>query len=223
MANKTLLDAVNQILLRVNVIAGNAGVLTSLTDSARQHDIDVSVQVINEGIDELYSASGKTLPGEGAESTLTLATGTREYTLASDVVVLHFPMIDRTNTQYLFQWESSYDDFLLLDPQQLYTGLPRWGMISPITNKLRVDRAPDAGSNGKIYTYEYDKNLAMATATDLVPFDDITFRAMVPTWVQLYKREMRNEFDAALYQTNIGRASRTVTEVKARTHYDPRG
>jgi len=219
---KQLLDAVNQILLRVNVNAGNASALTSLTDSSRQHNIDVSVQVINEGMDELYTACNKSLPNEQTEATITLATGLREYALAADLITLMWPFIDRTNAQYLYEFGEGYNRLLFLDPQQTSVGLPIWGVISPINGKLRVDRACDAASNGRVYTYEYEKNLALVNATDPVPFTDATFRAMVPAWVQLYKREMRNEFDQALFAQSIGRASRLVTEQKARTDYDPR-
>lgn len=219
----TLLDAVNEMLKRVRVIdTGNTGLLASLTNSSTQHNIDVAVQVVNEGIDELYSAIGKSMPGQSAESTITLATGSREYTLASDLITIKWPMVDRTNTQYLFQWEDSYEGLLAVDPQQTQTGLPIWGMISPINSKLRVDRQCDTASNGRIYTYEYEKNTALVNATDAIPFNDACFRAMVPAWVQLYKREERNEFDQPLFQQAIGRASRFVSEEKPSNSYSPR-
>ena len=219
----TLLDAVNETLKRVRVVdTGNTGLLASLTNSSVQHNIDVAVQVINEGVDELYSAIGKSMPGQSAESTITLATGSREYTLASDLVTLKWPMVDRTNTQYLWQWEDTYEDLLALDPQQNQTGLPIWGMVSPINSKLRVDRACDTASNGRIYTYEYEKNTVLVNAADAIPFNDACFRAMVPAWVQLYKREERNEFDQALFMQSIGRASRFVVEEKPRDSYSAR-
>ena len=219
----TLLDGVNETLKRVNVIAGNAQLLTSLTSSSIQHNIDITVQVINEGLDELYSACRKSLPLEQKEATITLVTGQREYPLASDMMTLDWPMIDRVNTQYLWEYEEGYNALLLLDPQQLYTGLPIWGVISPITGNLRLDRAPDITSNGHIYYYEYKRNLVLVNTTDAMPFTDATFRSMVPAWVQLYKREMRNEFDQSLYQMAIGRASRYVTELEQRSNYCPRG
>lgn len=218
----TLLDAVNETLKRVNVIAGTAGLLSSLTSSAIQHNIDIAVQVINEGIDELYSTSGTSMPKQSAQSTITLALGTREYSLATDLERLHWPMIDRTNTQYLFLWPQSYDDLLLLDPQQAYTGLPIWGIISPDTNMLRVDRAPDSASTGKVYTYQYDRDTVLVNATDAIPFNDPAFRAMVPAWAQLYRRGMRLDFDADLYTQAVGRASRMAIEEQQRTSYDPR-
>ena len=216
----TLLDAVNETLKRANVIV-TGNLFTTLTDTAQQHTIDIAVQVINEGIDELYSGT-KMMPKEQAESTITLVTGQREYSLASDLIRLLWPMIDRTNLQYLWEFPGEYDDLLFFDPQQNYTGLPLWGKISPITGSLRVDRACDTPDNGRIYTYEYEKNVTLVNASDTIPFNDETFRAMVPAWVQLYKREMRDEFDQALWQQSIGRASRMAREGLPRTDRNPR-
>jgi hypothetical protein len=219
----TLLDAVNETLKRVRVIdTANTGLLASLTSSSVQHNIDVAVQVINEGIDELYTAIGKSMPGQSAESTIVTSTGAREYTLAANLVTIKWPMIDRVNTQYLWQWEDTYEDLLGLDPQQNQTGLPIWGMISPITSKLRVDRACDTASNGHTYFYEYEVNTALVNAADAIPFNDACFRSMVPAWVQLYKREERNEFDQPLFQQAIGRASRFLSEEKPRDNYSSR-
>lgn len=219
---KTLLDGVNEILKRVNVIAGDAAVLTTLTDSARQHPIDIAVQVINEGIDELYSVSNRPIPKEQAESTITLVTGTRKYSLASDLLQLRFPLIDKTNTQFIFEYNDGYNGLLMLDPEQNDTGQPHWGAISPVNGYLHLDRAPTSNENGRVYTYQYDKNLALSAAADTVPFNDASFRAMVPAWVQLYKREMRNEFDTELFRNSIGRAARYAIMVEPRSSYSPR-
>ena len=222
MANKTLLDAVNEVFKRVNNIAGDASDLTTLTDSARQHPIDVTIQVINEGMDELYSYSTRAKPNEQAESTLTLVNGQRDYALASDLLVLHFPLIDKTNTQFLYEFGGGYDDMLLLDPEQNDTGLPYFGAINPVNGELHLDRAPTSVEAGRIYTYQYDKDVSMSAATDTVPFNNAVFRSMIPAWVQLYKREMRNEFDTALYTQAIGRASRYMSLIETRDSYSPR-
>ncbi len=219
---KTLLDGVNEILKRVNEIAGDAGLLTTLTDSARQHPIDLCVQVINEGLDELYSATSKPMPKEQAEATITLVTGTREYVLATDLVQMRWPLIDKTNTQMIWRYDD-YNAMLMLDPEQDNTGLPHYGAISPVNGKLHLDCAPTSIENGKIYTYQYDKDLVLTIAASAMPFTDACFRAMVPAWVQLYKREKRNEFDDKLFKMTIGRAARFVTTVQPRNCYSPRG
>ncbi len=223
MANKQLLDCVNEILKRVNIIAGNAGLLTTLTNSALQHNIDVAIQVVNEGIDELYTTVKSPLPTQLKESSLTLVTGTREYALPTDFVSMQWPLVDRTNNQFLFEWRDDYNSFLLLDPQQTYTGLSNWAMISPITGSLRLDKAPDSTVNGHIYFYEYEKNLELINSTDTVPFNNEVFRAMVPAWAMLYSRDMREKFDQSLYHLSMGRAARALTETPARDNYSPRG
>lgn len=222
MANKTLLNAVNEVFKRVNNIAGDANSLTTLVDSARQHPIDVAIQVINEGMDELYSYTQEGLPMQQAEATITLATGTREYNLASDLIRLHFPLIDRTNGQYIVQFPGGYDDMIEWDLQQNQTGQPMYAAISPIDGKLRVEVAPASSVNGRVYTYEYEKDLVLVNASDTVPFNNAVFRSMVPMWVQLYKREMQNEFDQALYTAGLGRASRYLSELEPRPSYSAR-
>lgn len=219
---KTLLNSVNETLKRVSVIAGDSGALSTLTDSARQVSIDVAVQVINEAIGELYSVCEIPQPNELKESTVTLATGTRAYTLASDLLLLRWPFIDRTNNQYLTEFPGGYEKLLLLDPEQDDTGLPHFATIRPTDGKLVVDRAPDAADNGKIYYYQYDKTLRMTLAADTVPFSDDVFDAMVPVWAQIWKRDRRQEYDGAMVRANMGRAARLLTKSQPRTHYSPR-
>lgn len=219
---KTLLNCVNEILKRTSIIAGDSGVLTSLTDSARQVWIDQAVQVVNEGIDELYSTSEIPLPNEQAESSVVLVVGTRAYTLASDMVQLRWPFIDKTNSQFIMEYPGGYNAMLQLDLEQDDTGLPHFGAIRPTDGLLHLDRAPTSAEAGKTYTYQYDKDLVIDAAAETVPFKDPVFRAMVPAWVQLFKREARQEFDTDLYKQSIGRASRLMVQSQQRTSYSPR-
>lgn len=222
MANKTLLNAVNAILQRVSYTAGDAGAVTSLTDSARQVAIDCAVQVINESISELYSTTDTPQPSEQAESTIVLATGTRAYSLATDLVQMRWPLIDKTNTQYIREYAGGYNALLLLDPEQDNTGLPNWGAIRATDGKLHLDVAPTSTENGKTYTYQYDKSLVMTTAAATVPFNVDVFNAMVPCWSEMWKREQRQSFDADLVKASFGRASRLLTQRQMRDSWSPR-
>lgn len=219
---KTLLNCTNEILKRVGLIAGDSGLLTTLTDSARQVGIDVAIQVVNEGIDELYAASQVPKPNGQGEGTVTLATADRSYALATGVVRLRWPMVDKTNTQFMFQYPGGYNALLLADPEQDDTGLPLYGAINPTNGELHLDRAPRSEENGRIYTYQYEKDVSLAAAADTVPFKDIVFRAMVPVWVQLWKRERRNEFDGDLFRNDLGRAAKLMTQIEPRDSWSPR-
>lgn len=219
---KTLLDAINEVFKKANLIAGDAAALTTLVDSSRQHPIDIAIQAINEGIDELFSQSHISMPNEQAEATITLVAGTREYTLATDLVELHFPLIDRTNTQFINKYPGDYNDLLILDPEQDDTGLPWWAIIDPKNSKLYMNVTPTAVEAGAIYYYQYEKDLGMSAATDTVPFNNTVFRAMVPVWTELYKKGMRQDFDADIYKVSLGRASRFLSQIDPRTSYSPR-
>lgn len=222
MAFKTLLNAVNEVGKRAAWIAGDAGLLTSLTDSGRQSFIDQTIQVVNEGISELYTASEVAQPNEQGESTITLVTATRAYSLATDLVQLRFPLRDKTNSQFMIEMPGGYDALLNLDISQDDTGLPYYAAIRPTDGKLHLDRAPTTVENGRIYTYQYDKSLLMSVLTDNVPFNDNVFFAMVPVWTQLYKRDARGDFDQPIFKAHLGRASRILTQKEPRTSYNPR-
>ena len=219
---KTLLNAVNEILKRLSLIAGDSGELTSLTDSARQPAIDISVQVINEAVDRMYYASNLMMPTGQAEDTITLLQGVRTYALAADLVRLRYPFIDRVNTQHLFEFKGGYNQILIFDPELDDVGLPHFGAISPVDGQFFVDRAPRVEEAGRVYFYQYDKDLSLEFATDLFPFTDAVFRALVPAWVQLWKRERRNQFDDGLFAAGMGLASRLLTRKIIRSSYSPR-
>lgn len=219
---KTLLNAVNEILKRVGQVSGDSGELTSLTVPARQTDVDIAVQVINEGIDELYSATGNPAALTQAENTITLATDDRSYALETDLVQLRFPLIDKTNAQYMWEHPGGYNGILTFDPEQDDDGQSFFAAISPVNGELYLDRIPTASENGNIYTYQYDKDTSLSLQTDEVPFNNSIFRAMVPAWVQLWKRERNNEFDGDLFESSIGRASRFLSQTQPRDNYNPR-
>lgn len=221
---KTLLDAVNETLKRTGVITGGGNELVSLSSTARQRDIDVAIQVINEGIDELYSLISKARPNQQTESTFTLVVNTRSYTLQTDLVRLRWPLIDKTNNQFIYEYPKGYNAMLMLDPEQDDTGLPYYGAISPVDGALHLDHDPTSLEAGRIYTYQYDKDTGMSAAADTVPFNDTTFRAMVAVWGNLWKRDRRGqeEFDTGLYQLNLGRAARAIRQRPPRTSHNPR-
>lgn len=227
MANKTLLNAVNEVFKRVGMIIGDSQDLTSFTDQARQRSINVAIQVINEGVDELYSVSSVTMPAGQKQGTFTLATGTRGYALATDFTQFApYPgqvlAIDKTNTQFIYEYPGGYNALLLLDPEQDDTGLPTYAAINPTDGTLQVDRAPTSTDNGKVYTYQYLKDLVMSATTDTVPFGNAVFRAMVPAWAMLYRRDQQNDFDKDIFQIQIGRAARLLSKMQPETDYCPR-
>lgn len=220
---KTLLDCVNEVLKRVHIIQGDSGQFTTLTDSARQIYIDLAVQVWNEQIDEIYSKTSIALPNELVEATITLVTDDRDYALAADLVQLRFPLLDRTNGQYITEYPGGYES-LVYDQNfpDNYTGLPISGAIRPSDGELYLNNIPKASENGLVYTYLYDKDTAMTLATDTVPFKDAVFRAMVPAVAEAWRKARRQQSSDTAYKNAMARAATLLTQTQLRTQYSPR-
>lgn len=217
---KTLLDGVNESLRRLNKISGDAGALASLTDSPRQVWIDTAVQAWNEATEELFSASGMALPNEVAESTITLVTDDRDYALASDLVQLRWPLQDRTNGQYIRAYPGGYAALIAAQPVPAnFTGLAQFAAIRPTDGQLYLDAIPTATENGAVYTYLYDKDVSMSSASDAMPFSDAVFRALVPAVAELMAINHKREFNGDLFRSSMGRAARLLTQQQPRTHY----
>lgn len=218
---KSLLDCVNQTMIRLKQIQGDQGLLTTLTDSSRQIWIDIAVQVINEGIDTLYDASSIPKPSELSETNITLTLNEREYTLPTDMVQLRWPGLDETNGMFIYSYPGGYAQLRKDQPRPDtgYEGTPIYGVINPSNDKLRLDPRPTAEDVGKVYIFEYDKDLSLTLAADTVPFTDAAFRAMVPAWAQLVQRDLKRDFDPAIYEAQIGQAARFINQEQRRTHW----
>lgn len=217
---KTLLDGVNDVMKRTGWIEGDSDELASLTESARQHIIDVTVMVWNEAIDSLYDESTVPRPPELGENTITLVTDDRDYALQSDLVQLRFPLIDETNGFYIFNYPYGYMG--LVQSQQVpsdFTGLANFATIRPTDGELYLDRIPTSAENGRVYKYRYDKDQELTASTSEMPFTDATYRAMVPAVAQLVRRDLKNDFDAPMYSAQIGQASRFLSQRQQRTRW----
>lgn len=217
---KSLLNCVNEVLKKVKVIAGDAGVLTTLTDSGRQVYIDNAIQSWNESIDQLYSVSSKALPQEMAENTITLVTSDRDYVLETDIVQLRFPFLDETNGRFIEEFPGGYEELVNSQPfPSNYTGIPYYAAIRPTDGQLYLNTIPTSSENGLVYKYRYDKDLVLTIAADTVPFSDATFRAMVPAVAEIWKRGQNQSFDAEIFNMSIGRASRFMTNKQQRSSW----
>ena len=100
---KTLLNGVNELLKKVNIIDEDAGIFATLSDSANQTFIDLGIQSINETIDDLYSVSRQPKPEQLAENTITLVTYDQDYVLQTDLLRIRrdFGLIDQHNNHFI--------------------------------------------------------------------------------------------------------------------------
>lgn len=216
---KTLLDGVNEVLKRAQVLDSDAGLLTTLQVDAQQTFIDLAIQVLNEIVDELYSIAQVSKPHQLAEDTITLADGDRDYELATDLVVLRreFLLIDESNNHHIsILGSDGYRELVHMDLNQDDTGLPHVAAIRPTDGQLFMDRAPTSNEAGRIYKYRYDKELELVSATDEFPFGNTVFRAIIPAAAEMWKLNQHREFNDALLRSSFGRASRLFSQLPPR-------
>lgn len=206
----TLLNGVNEVLKRVQAISAD---LTSLTSGGKQIPINIAIQMWNETNDALYDMTKVPMPQELAESSITLVTSDRDYTLATDLNKLRFPMIDQTNGNYITEYPGGYTK--LFEDQSIpanYTGLPQNGAIRETDGLLYLDRLPTSNENGRVYAYQYDKDLELTLAADTFPFKAVVFRALVPAVAQKWKKQFQNKFDQGEYDLAMSTAASYLTQ-----------
>lgn len=210
----TFLAAVNATLKRVGMIAGSSGELTTFTDSARQHDVDVMIQAWNEVLDQfrILGATDSII----ASSTITLLTNTRTYAKATDFVRMAGNPVNPTNNHVLLPypdkgagsgWLQHRVDYP--DPAD-YQGQPTYWMINPVTGFIDVDSTPTSDENGDVYTYVYEKAVNLTATGNTFPFDDEVVRALIPAVAQVWQRDRNHQFDEGMFNSAMTQAARML-------------
>ena len=229
---ESLLSATNEVLKRVGLIQGDAGELSSLADTPRQHDIDKIGQIWREVCRLLQVID--VFPSEVTEGTLTLATDTREYALPSDFVQMsgesyeHRVFVNALNNYRMFEYRSpaglSPDAQMFLDQPDPsdWAGLPYHWALSDRGDFHRVDRTPTSAENGVAYKYRYDTALTLTTAAHTFPFSDSVVQMLIPVVAHFYKVSSEKRTSEAIMALPAWTtAVRFATRNKARDTYGP--
>lgn len=222
---KTFLQAVNATLKRVRIIQGDAGNLTSFTDSTRQNDIDLVIQLWNEVIHKMY---GQGLFAKGtAVDSITLAddsgnTDRTEYSLASDFEEFaNNIMVDQTNNRSMTPYPGGYSQMFVDQGNPTnHTGFPRHYSVNPSTGDLSVSTHPQ--ESGSIYKYMYKKRISVDAITDVFPFSDTVVDSLVPVVAWMYRRDKQIDFDQASLDREYNIAVSMLNPLPNSTRYGRR-
>lgn len=238
----TFLQAVNSTLKRVREIQGDAGELATdttstatgytptgpFTDSARQNQIDIMLQVWNEALAEIKRRNN--IAPALSTATLTLVTAQREYSMPSDFERFAGDSKEQrafrgaTHQWLIYEKPGGYMQLLAEQPglASQWQGEANYYAISPVTLRtIRLDMEPPAALSGWTYNAMYEVRIARTStmATDTMPYTDTVIDALVPVVAQGWERVWKKEFDAGLFQTSISRALELAGQHKARTSY----
>ncbi len=223
---KVFLTAINDTLKRIGSIQGDAGELVTgtgtddeFTDSARQREIDVAIQLWNETTHTLYDL--ELFAAEASTATITLADGTREYDLPTDFLRFAgnepreraFRATDgRTITEYKGGYARMLVDQVLATD---FTGQPNRYAINPTKvltatrgGTIRFDAEPTSDEDGDTLNALYDRFIEFTStmATETFPFNDAVVTALVPVVAQYHSRDFKKDFDEGIFRSNIVRA-----------------
>ncbi|KKM06736.1 hypothetical protein LCGC14_1740990 [marine sediment metagenome] len=221
----TFLQAVNRGLKRVKAIEGDAGDLTTFTDSARQHEIDVLIQVWNEALHALYGLGA--FQGELKVGTINLVTDQKEYDVPTDFETMAGKtrrdrvMISATKGARLVEYPGGYERMYRdqTEPSDL-TGYPTRWVINKTNNKFSFDNTPTSTDDGETLTFLYEKRISLTVVGDTFPVSDTVVDALLPVVAEIYRIDIqgrgRNPINAF---SGFKNAVRLVTQTKPRSFY----
>lgn len=234
-STQTLLDAVNKVLKRVHVIQGDSGALTSFTDSSKQSDIDVAIQVWGEITHEAYSRGAFSSQIEEGSITLVTSTSTatdyvapREYALATDFEkftgtsqtrILRNQSVPHVLTEYPGGFDQMKADQALAT---ISTSRPLRYVINPIRNAIEIDANPPSSDTGHVYKYLYAKRINLTATSDTFPYSDTVVDSFVPAVAQLWKRDRQQSFDPGIFNASFGRGLDYLTQTQSSDRYGTR-
>ena len=220
----TLLTAVNDVLKRVGEISQGSPVLTSLTDSARQRNIDLLVQIWQQAVEHVQGFAD--LPGDVGSGSITLSTSTREYSTESDFQA--FVGDDKGVTWLVCAdpvyrippYTGGYKQMFADQPDpSIYTGQPGSWAYNPVTSKIRLDRTPTSTENGQVLSYLYDKTVTLSDASDTFPIPDAAVKVLEITVSQVYRLELKGQMAGNVWRVGLAEAVRIASQTAKDSSY----
>ena len=221
----TFLDGLNRLLRINNVIKGDDDNVVAFTDTDHASDIELGQIAIQDELADLVS--DHFIGYEENSASFTSVASTTTYSLATDFVrmVGQNPFLyDSTNNVQIFEYPGGKDALRHNVPDYAsQTGDPHWWYLEPdTTKKVSFYPTPDASNAGKVYSYDYEKDVSVSAATETLPFiNTITYQAFISMAARRFKFMLIEKPLGELNQdpTYSGAKSRLVALMR---HRDPR-
>ena len=224
MSTQTLLDAVNKVLRRTGETQSD---LDSLIDSGHQIAIEQARGIWTDIVHEVASLG--VFSAESGTGSITLAEGSvgREYDLPQDFEGFsgewETAVLTSPNHHKVFEYKGGYTQMVAdqTNPDD-YKGDPlRWA-INPTNGKLRIDVNPEAAQAGRVYTFVYEKRIALLDAQSTFPFSDTVIDALTPAVEEMFLAKRRKQFSSAMMRKAVIIALRYIRQKRSNTSYATR-
>jgi len=172
---QTFVQSVNRVLRLSGVIRGDTDPVVSFADLQHGATLNLAMIAIQSVLTDLTAFY--TFPQERASGTITLSggTGTRIYQLSTDFVgfwnsTAYF--YDATQNYEIPEWKGG-EQHLAREIYNYRTqiGYPNFFYyVDGPTKEVGFYQVPDASVNGRVLTYDYEKDVIPLIETDNMPF-----------------------------------------------------
>ena len=164
------LQAVNRVLRTNAIIKGDDDEVATFSDTQHAATLNLAIIAIQDELNDLIS--DRLISYERASDSVTLATGTRNYALASNFVRFYGRAMfyDATNNRQIFEYPEKKLR-LEINDYATQTGTPNWWYwFDATTKQVAFYQVPNSSYNGIAYSYEYEKDVSVSASSDTLPF-----------------------------------------------------
>lgn len=167
------LGAVNRILRLTGVIRGDTDPIQTFSDLQHGATMNLAIIAVQDTFTDLMAFYD--FPSERASSFITCVTNQRAYALPSDFVQFwedRQTLYDAVGSNMLYEYTGGEKQLSKsVWTYQTDKGSPNWWYyIEGATKQIGLYQIPDATFNGRVLTFDYEKDIVPVNATDTMPF-----------------------------------------------------
>lgn len=200
----TLLECINRMLRTNAIIRGDTDPVVTFADTNHNAAINVAIIAVQNELTQLI-AKRLISKERNTSGTITLATQTRTYDLASGFIrfyaVPHF--YNATQNRQIYEYQGGLPRLQI----EIYNyatqyGAPNWWYWEPVSStykKVGFFTVPSSSESGQVWTYDYEGSVMVSVAGDNLPFhndeENFTFAEMAGRRFKFMWEDVKNQID----------------------------
>lgn len=200
----TLLECINRILRTNAIIRGDTDEVATFSDVNHNASLNLAIIAAQNELTRLIAK--RLIPKERSTSgSITLATNTRTYDLATDFIRFygtpHFYNV--THNRQIYEYVGGLPK-LQVEIYNFATqyGQPNWWYWEPVDStykKVGFFQVPSSAESGEAWTYDYEASVMVTLAADNLPFhndeESFTFSEMAGRRFKFMFEDVKNQQD----------------------------
>ena len=200
----TLLECINRMLRTNAIIRGDTDTVSTFTDVNHNASLNLAIIAAQNELTRLIAR--RLIPKERSTSgSITLATNTRTYDLATDFIrfygLPHFYNVTANRQIYEYTGGLKKLQIEIYNYATQY-GAPNWWYWEPVDStykKVGFFLVPSSVENGEVWTYDYEASVMVTLAGDNLPFhndeESFTFTEMAARRFKFMWEDVKNVSD----------------------------